>query len=225
MSIAEQTIAAIAPDQSHDRLLAVRRVDWRFLLRDPNLRDVACVGAVPGSLFQALRQVSESLTRLDTRSSSSQHDAQYDVVVCCNPPVQVLDQATQWVARHGALYVEIQRRRPRTPHDAKAPPTQTRRRQPGRFWPCRWPAIDVAQVLRLHGFADLETYWHWPDFEACAEIVPLHHKHALLESLARRHSGAAAQLKAAGVRALMGLGLLHRVVPCFSIVAYRTRQK
>src|SRR5262249_5861925 len=73
----------------------------------------------------------------------------------------------------------------------------------------------LVAVERL-GLAEAVAHWHWPNFEACAEIVPLADPDALLLALKRRRSGAGARLKAALWRALLRGGPFARLAPCFS---------
>src|SRR5207253_5953374 len=91
--------------------------------------------------------------------------------------------------------------------------------RPGSGPRLRYAADYIAAIARL-GLSDAEAHWHWPDFESCAEIVPLADRDALELAFARRH-GRAAQLKAAAGRLLVRGGLLARLVPCFSVVARR----
>ena len=181
-------------------LQASRRVDWRFLLPDPNLRQVAYLGPAHGALLESLRLFSASL------ALSEAAGAQYDVVVAHNPPLDTLRRAAGLVRPGGFLYVE-----------AYGPLHRRRlRRGPGR-WP-RFAADYVAAAERF-GLAEAVAHWHWPNFESCAEIVPLADLDAMRLALGRRRSGAGARLKSAFGRALARSGLFARLAPCFSIVA------
>ena len=184
-----------------DALLQVsRRVDWRFLLPDPNLGHVAYLGPAGGALLESLRLFSASLA-LDEAAG-----AHYDVVVAHNPPLDALRRAAGLVRPGGFLYVE-----------AYGPLHRRRlRRGPGR-WP-RFAADYVAAVERL-GLVEAVAHWHWPSFEACAEIVPLADRDAMLLALGRRRSGAGARLKSTFGRVLLRSGLFARLAPCFSVVA------
>jgi hypothetical protein len=82
------------------------------------------------------------------------------------------------------------------------------------------PLVEALHLLSV-GFAEVETYRHWPNFEACAEIVPLDDPAAVLHVLSRRRSGGAARLKSAVGCWRLRIGLLARIVSCFSIVARR----
>ena len=182
-------------------LQASRRVDWRFLLPDPNLGQVAYLGPARGALLESLRLFSAALA-----VGQAARGAQHDVVVAHSPSLEQLRSAAGLVRPGGYLYVE-----------AYGPLHRRRlRRGPGR-WP-RFAADYVAAVERL-GLAEAVAYWHWPSFESCAEIVPLADPDAMLLALGRRRSGAGARLKSALGRALLRSGLFARLAPCFSVVA------
>ena len=214
-------------------LQASRRVDWRFLLPDPELGRVGYAGPARGALVDALRKFSASLTvYLEDRGPSQRSpqlrmrpgqfgsirttgetrpgsplegeaagSGQFDVVVAIEPAITTLEQAVQGLRPDGWLYVE-----------AHGPAL----RGPLRI------ARDYAAALRRLGMADVEAHWHWPNFESCAEIVPLDEKAALLSVFERHRSEPSARLKSTFGRWLLRSGLLARVVPHFSIVARRT---
>jgi hypothetical protein len=181
-------------------LQASRRVDWRFLLPDPNLGHVAYLGPARGALLESLRLFSASLAQGEAAG------AQYDVVAAHNPSSDALWRAAGLVRPGGYLYVE-----------AFGPLHRSRLRHGLGRWP-RFAADYVAAVERL-GLAEAVAHWHWPNFESCAEIVPLADLDAMLLALGRRRSGAGARLKSAFGRALLRSGLFARLAPCFSVVA------
>lgn len=191
--------ATPAAESDPDTLLqASRRLDWRFLLPDPALRSVGYSGPARGALLDSLRLFSESLAMLDSGDAA----AQYDLVVARTPKPAALARAAAAVRPGGFLYVEVrQSLRPGGPRP-------------------RSPADYVAVIAR-HGFEDVTAHWHWPNFEACAEIVALDQRNALLLALARRRAGSGARLKSAFGSALVRSGLMARVVPCFSVVGRR----
>jgi hypothetical protein len=184
-------------------LQASRRVDWRFLLPDPNLGWVAYIGPTRGAHIESLRLFSQALTLVDPAAAPAA--SQFDVVVASSPSRDALRRAAELIRPGGFLYVE-----------AFGP--FRRRRRTGRGRGLRFAADYVAAIERL-GLAEATAYWHWPNFETCAEIVPLAHQDALLVAFSRRRSGAGARLKSAAGRALLRSGLFARLVPCFSIVA------
>jgi hypothetical protein len=182
-------------------LQASRRVDWRFLLPDPNLRQVAYIGQPRGTLVDSLRLFSAALTLAEPASAGL--SAQYDVVVASRPSLGELGRSASLLKPGGFLYVE-----------AYGPFSLRWRRSGG----LRFAADYVGAVERL-GLVEAEAYWHWPNFESCAEIVPLSDRDALRLAFGRRRSGTGARLKSALGRVLLRSGLFARLVPCFSIVA------
>jgi len=179
-----------------------RRVDWRFLLPDPNLGWVAYIGPARGTLVESLRLFSRALTIVDPAAGPA--TPQFDVVVAHQPAYETLRRATERVRPGGFLYVE-----------AVGP---FRRGRAGGGRTPRFPADYIAAVERL-GLAEATAFWHWPNFESCAEIVPLGDPGALMLAFARRRSGAGARLKSALGHALLRSGLFARLTPYFSIVA------
>lgn len=182
------------PAQSDALLQASRRVDWRFLLPDPNLGEVAYLGPAHGSLLESLRLFSAALTVTASATIHDRQPMQFDVVVMLAPSDKRVKQGAELVKPGGFLYVEARRR-----------------------W-ARSPAGYVSALRRL-GFIEVAAYWHWPNFESCTEIIPLGDPVALVHALGRRRSGGATRLKSALGRGLVRMGLLPRLVPCFSLVA------
>jgi hypothetical protein len=208
MTAQETTSPASAAELHSDALLqASRRLDWRFLLPDPRLRQVAYSGPGRGALLDSLRLFSESLVSLDASLDSAQ--AQYDLVVVSAPAYPALERAAAAVRPGCFLYVEVHR-----------PFRLLRRRARGTVAgaPQLRDAADYVAVIERQGFGEVAAYWHWPNFENCAEIVPLDDRAAILLAFARRRSGAAARLKSAFGRGLVRSGLLAWAVPCFSVV-------
>lgn len=186
--------------QADALLQASRRVDWRFLLPHPNLGQVACLGPADRSLAEALRLFSAALAVIENTPLQDSCAARFDVVVACRPSHDMLERAAELVRSEGFLYVEVCRGW-------------------GSGWVCS-PA-DYTSAIRRLGFAEVEAYWHWPNFEACAEIGPLDDLAAMLHALSRPRSGGVARLKSAIGRWLLRMGLFARLVPCFRIVARR----
>ena len=92
------------------RLQVSRRVDWRFLLPDPNLGQVAYLGPAHGSLLESLRLFSAALTVIASAASRNSHPAQFDVVVVSAPSDKRLKQGAALVKPEGYLYVEARQR-------------------------------------------------------------------------------------------------------------------
>lgn len=195
------TIGTGAQRDSGMLLQASRRVDWRFLLPDPELGRVGYVGPARKPLVEALRQFSASLTVLSRDQAPGSRE--FEVVVAVEPSFRTIEQAVQWLRPNGWLYVEAH--------------------GPALHGPLRI-ARDYSAALRRLGMSNVEAYWHWPNFESCTEIVPLGEKAALSSVLERHRSGPSERLKSALGRWLLRGGLLAHVIPYFSIVGRRRSQ-
>src|SRR5690606_22634784 len=90
--------------QSTSLLEASRRVDWRFLLPDPNLGVVAVAGMASRSLREALPLFCEQVSFVEAPYSAAQ---QVDVVVICGGLDAPLADALALVKPGGHVYVEM----------------------------------------------------------------------------------------------------------------------
>lgn len=210
--------ADLIPPSFDARLQASRRLDWRFLLPDPNLGFVLYLGPVGGVLYESLQMFSASLTAARTLPARGGAPRRFQVIVAVDPGYDVLHGAAQWLVPGGSLYVEGRRH-------LGAGQGGLWRCGPTRAQPQLRHAGDYIAALRGLGFARCEGYWHWPDFENCREIVPLYDAAALRHAFARRRSGAVARLKAAVGQKLLCRDWLATLVPCFSVVACKSEVK
>jgi phosphotransferase family enzyme len=80
--------------------LLLRRVDWRFLLPNPNPKNTLCL--TEGQLADAVEYISESVTYSD--SNPVGHD--YDLAVAVNPDQRTLDTAVSALKPGGSCYIE-----------------------------------------------------------------------------------------------------------------------
>lgn len=158
--------------ESYPELLAAsRRVDWRFLLDDPELGDVTCPADADPALIHACHLFSRScrtFTSADELAPSS-----VDVLVLVDPHAEELRRAVHSVRPGGWAYVEVHGALTRQGRRGRAP---------------RTPAGHVAELRRL-GFEDVEPNWHWPTFATCTEIMPLADRSAVRSALVRRQAG------------------------------------
>ena len=187
---------------SHEALLqASRRVDWRFLLPDPDLGRVACMSDAEATLIDSLRLFSDELHVLET-PAFARADPPYDVVVLANPSRDVLDAAASLLTPGGWVYVEVD---------------TTLRRKPGRP---SGSARGYGRALRGLGLVDVKSHVHWPDFASCRAIVPLEEPAAVRHGLARGRTKAPRALTLFAP-ALAGLHQLALFVPCASAIGRR----
>lgn len=177
-----------------------RRADWRFLLPDPNLKDVEYVGHLPDDLLAALRLLSRSLEIVDA-SRTADATRLANVVVLHSPTRAQVRTALEVVKANGAVYCELKRSRRR--------PLSFLRLQTGM----------VYDELNRAGFTSIQTHWHYPSFSNCTRLVPLADSGAFAYWLASRNQTWLAQ--SMGLRWLTRSRLLERVLPCVSIVAQR----
>ena len=193
----EDLTRAGARDKDH-ALQLVRRLDWRFLMPSPILGDVAYIGPMSGTLPSALQQFSELFT-IVMASHGPHADVKpaclYETVVLRSSLVAAVKTVEPLLTPGGHLYWEIER---------ASGVGHVR---------------DYIRAVERLGFDDIQVNWHRPDFESCLEMIPLTDEMALRFAFARRHESVGKRLKFAAGRLLMSIGLLSRLVPCFSIVA------
>lgn len=201
---------------SGDTLLQLsRRLDWRFLLPNPELGRVACLGTNEELLVTALQLFSASLTLVEPGARPLVHDPLYDVVVAPMPTPDVLQQAAALVKPDGFLYVEASRS---SAFKAMWRSWKQRNASQARGWQHPRPYI---AALQGYGMVEIAAYWHWPSFTTGTEIIPLADQTALLHVLQRRQSSMRVRLKPLIGRWLLHTGGLMQLVRCFSIVARR----
>jgi hypothetical protein len=172
-------------------LQASRRVDWRFLLPQPDLGRTAYVGLPDERLLDALGQCAAELTSLATPASArpvAAAQSLYDLVVLVDPEPGDLAVAAGLLRPDGWLYAEQ--------------PRSFRTRVVGA---ARFPRV-ATRGLEALGFVDVQAHWHWPDFASCEEMVPLCDAGAIRHMLARRRVyGARAKVGLARLLLLSGL--------------------
>lgn len=192
-------------------LQASRRVDWRFLLPDPELGDAAYIGHGDPSLIDSLQQFTCSLTMLGAKRSDIADTSRYPLVVANNPTLSELRQAAEVTRAGGFVYIEVDKR--------LSPQSSNRNDQDGG----RPRAVSAClSAMRKLDLCEPQVYWHWPSFESCNEIVPLLDRSAGVCALRRRGSSLRARWKRRLARSLLETRLLARFVPCFSVIARRS---
>jgi hypothetical protein len=183
----------------HDALLlASRRIDWRFLLPDPDLGRVACIGVTDPKLLESLRLFSAELVTSESGRGGSS-EAAYDLLVLQNPREDSLDAASGLLRPGGWLYLEVKK---------SLKPVETHASRSARGY---------ARALRKRGFVDVGTYVHWPDFPSCRAIVPLDDAAAVRHGVSRARTGQA-RLLTRLAPVLAGSHQLALFVPCASVL-------
>lgn len=189
--------------RDNDALLqASRRLDWRFLLPEPELGRVACVGVDDPNLVESLRLLGSEATVVEA-GGPWEELAPHDVVVLRNPAEAELAAAVPLLSPGGWMYVEVDgtggRRLPEGPRTARC----------------------YAAALRRLGLIEVQGHLHWPDFRSCAAIVPLGDALAVRLALARRRQNGGARLVARLAPLLAACNLLAVVAPSASVLARR----
>jgi hypothetical protein len=189
--------------RDNDALLqASRRLDWRFLLPEPELGRVACVAIDDPDLAESLRLFGSEPTVLEA-GGRWEELAPHDVVVLRNPAGAELAAAVPLLRPGGWMYVEV---------DGAGG-----RRLPGG----RRTARGYAAALRRLGLVEVQGHLHWPDFRSCRVIVPLGDALAVRLALARRRQNASARLVVRLAPLLAACNLLAAVAPSASVLARR----
>lgn len=189
--------------QSNDALLqASRRLDWRFLLPQPELGQVACIGSHDPELVESLRLFSSRFTAADAAPASRERTS-YDVVVLRNPTSEDLAEAVSLLRPGGWAYVEVE--------------GSSSLRRSGRGRSVR----GHANALRRLGLVDVGTYLHWPDFGSCRAIVALDDAVAVRHVLARGRRGGRAGMVRRLAPVLATTHLLAAVAPSASALGRR----
>ena len=205
----------ISPTQSNHQkqnrsdynLQKCRRLDWRFLLSEPNLNHIACSGIAPKSLIDALQKFGESLTIIPPSALSSTPDlnSNFDLLVLYAPVIQQLQCIKPWVKPAGYIYIEL-----------SGESIQRYRRNQNRT---KSSFSDYIDVLEKAGFDQIQFYWHRPNFEKCLEIIPIKDEFTLQYYFSRPAGDLQSWLKLAGGRILMKSGLIQHAIKSISVVA------
>jgi len=207
-------------NQAGALLHASRRVDWRFLLPEPILKDVLCVQPVSQTLAEALQIFSAALASLEPGTLGDERQPHlYDVVVALDPSKATLSRMATLVKPGGYIYLEahgltsLLRSSQRA---ARAGGVAGAVRQRGPWLPKAYK--DALQAL---DFSEPQSHWHWPDFENCKMMIPLESPAAVQHAFHRGGHGLKTQLRTGLGRVLLRSGLLAWTVPCFSVLARR----
>jgi hypothetical protein len=214
--------------RSDSDLQLVRRIDWRFLLPDPQLRRVAYLGPGEGTLLTALQRFSESVEIFSSDSQAAQllgRQCHFDFAVLRWRRWADLEAAYKLLAPNGYLYWEIERsswrdiisRGETSRRDKEHRSLQNIKKRKNRWRRSLGLVRHCLTAAERLGLDHIEIHWHRPNFEAGLEIIPMHDPAALNYAFSRPRSDLASRLKLASGRYMLKAGLLSRLVPCFSL--------
>lgn len=202
---------------SSDALLqASRRIDWRFLLPDPTLAKVAYIGPGKTPLLESLRRFSEILIAIEGNQDSLENNHNFDVLVIKEPASLELNRAVKLVKPGGYIYIEgyggwqfIRENIINLSNRGRSP------------FSLRWPKF-YSNMLGQKGYTEIQTFWHWPDFESCKRIIPLN-DHAVIEYVLFQGKSHERPGLFSFVEALLRKStVLERMISHFSIVGVRS---
>jgi hypothetical protein len=206
-------------DLLKDHLLQVsRRLDWRFLLPNPDLDDVAYLGPENDPLVEALLIFCRSLTQIMSVLVPSKDSKEFDLVVVKNPSIQALDLGAKLIKPGGYLYIE-----------AYSWSRLVKPQQLGKFFhdllqqsagsTRLWFPTHYERVIRKLGFQTIHTYWHWPNFESCTRIIALDDTDSQILAFSIQENGIQLYLKKALLLGLFRPRWVQYWVPYFGIIA------
>jgi len=219
--------AGIFKQSSPNHAQLLRRIDWRFLLPNPTLRQVAYVGSYDEVLLSALQTFSQSLITLhdsqQLEASSAERSA-YDLLVLRSTNPHDIMRANQMLTSGGYLYWEFDRRAvlPFDRPNVRSLWKKAMRWINGRLQRRMSHYKKCVAALVFWSFSDIEVHWHRPDFENCLEFIPLDRKPALQYVFSRNNGSLKDRISSMVGRSLVKMGLLPRLIPCFSLVARKS---
>lgn len=203
-----------------------RRIDWRFLLPQPELREVAFIGSFEDELIEALQHFSGSLKIFSSAAgggSSKENGKLFDVAVVNSASPRAVRWAYGMLKPGAYLYWEIKRGKSSESQSEKN--FQSQNGSIGKVVRDSFPRFahirSYKQYLQEAGFREIEVNWHRPGFKSCKEIIPLEDSRALQYVFSRQQSSFRGQLKLWSGQFLHKSGLLPYIVPSFSLVAQR----
>lgn len=197
----ETTTFPFAASSEETLLEAAQRVDWRFLLPNPQLGRVAFGGKDDERLLASLSLFCVALTIVSPGEPPS---SSHDVAVTNDPTFARLSHLVEYLRPGGWLYLE------------------SRRTKLGDF---RFSPRNQVAVLESLGMENIEAHWHWPNFKSCTEIIPLDKDDAVRHFLVKHQGGKVARAKSKVGVGLWRTGALAWVVPCFSLLARKKSER
>ena len=215
-------------ESSKDQALQlVRRIDWRYLLPDSRLRNVAYFGLRDEPLMHALEQYCDSFSvhvHEGQHLHSDKHKT-YDLVVVNSPQLIEVRKAVSTMKPGASLYWEVNRLSTlKYVHDEIMGSNISTRAK------LESVGIILARLVRPNsyvafaktlGLKEVSIFWHRPDFNRCLEIVPLDNRRVLDYCFSRSQGAGLKNIKYRAGKLLLESGILKSVVPCFSLVAMR----
>lgn len=209
MAVSMHHESTVKQNRREQDILTARRIDWRFLLPNPELKQVLLVGAAESALAAALERFCETLTVVAPQHLTAAKEnlsLPFDLVVVSAPDKTLIPPVLPLLKTGGTLYWEVQRNRKTLLRGSRNGYRSARR---------------YAAYLQSLQLREVDLHWHRPNFGGCLEIIPLNRSRALAHSLAKTHSSLKGKLKIAAGKTLRHSGLLPYTVSCFSLVGQK----
>lgn len=192
--------------QSRDTdILLSRRLDWRFLLPNPQLGSVLYVGAKNTEMHTALVRFSQTVRAVAPGAYPHPDlEEEFDLLVISEGGWKSIESWFCTLRVGGQVYWEVQRT-----FGAKG----------------AWTHVQsyVSRLMTL-GTADCAVNWHRPDFGNCKEIIPLNSPRVVGQAIDRARTGRMGWFKHFAGWLMLRSHLLYFSVPCFSVVGTRIEQ-
>jgi hypothetical protein len=195
--------AGAEPDDRALLLQSSRRVDWRFLLPQPQLGRTVYIGRPDAALLDALRAHAD-LT-VAAADAAPPPRSSFDLAVLKDASLESVRAGRDLVRPGGWVYAEVGGglRRPGAALFGARPVSRWRRAFAGA------------------GLTEVTAHWHVPGHHAAAFLVPLADQGSV-RLLLRRHQGSAAgRAKAVAGRVLAAGGLVELAVRDASLLGQR----
>ncbi|HEX9652594.1 MAG TPA: hypothetical protein VGA99_02690, partial [bacterium] len=181
-------------DHDHEQKLhLIRRLDWRFLLPDPNLNRVIYLGEANSALITAVRYFADYFEILNSGTPGRKP---FDLAVVRSHRLEEAGLAFDLLKPGGYFYWETIQKNRLVPIGVKA----------------------QVDYLRKIGFENIAAHWHRPNFERALDLVPIFDATALDYFFAPERGE---RKKSAAGRFLLRTGLLKFAMTCVSIVAIK----
>ena len=202
-----------------DLLLQVsRRLDWRFLLPDPDLDCVAYIGLEKDPLVEALRLFSRTLTQIEPAEVEFHAVNEFDLVVVKNPSIQSLTLGAKLVKPSGYIYIEGYGWS-RLIHPRKFGRFCLDLLRHGRSSIHHWLPTGCRALIQKYGFQSVETYWHWPTLDASTRMIRIDHADPFAVAYSFQDHGIQLLVKKSLSNGLLPADWVQYCVPYFSIIA------
>lgn len=196
-----------------------RRLDWRFLLPDPDLRRVIYFGPGSDRLLESLRRLAAFV---EVGGSPAPEDCphapgSFDLSVLQGDCHRSVERASQLLRGQGMLYWELGR--------APLIPSRQGSRTRGSILHRLRARHRYRSLLQSQGFEDIRTYWHHPNFEECRQIIPAGEPKLFTYRLSQAGSIRSHLAKRTFAWLACRTGLVGHLAPSVSVIAQKRAQK